>query len=391
MLSGEWLESLYATQVQLFMSKRLVFILLIVAAGCGAVSALFHFGGLRWQRVADSSTDLGNLTNAAKTTTWADAMEKVKGDRGALNGGAIEIPPELKHYSDRHWFLATQVAEVAKYNVESCQDYAELAAMIERGEMVMVPEVTDTYVLYGVGARADDSDFTEFVNEDDKTGDEKVNEQAAAKARAASHERFLRDYPSLEKLAKDFAGRSYDLSNPSDRQALKLNMLRSIRPQALKVLEEVALAYNKKFDWPLPISSLVRPEQYQRSLRRVNRNAVLIDTPPHSTGLAFDIDYRYMSGTEQTFVMAELARMKREGRIEVIRERNANYHVFAFLNGARPSDDLITASLEKAGAPDETETNHAAAKPEKTKAKSSKTKPRSKPAKAGATSRKKRR
>jgi hypothetical protein len=28
----------------------------------------------------------------------------------------------------------------------------------------------------------------------------------------------------------------------------------------------------------------------------VNRNAVLIDTPPHSTGLAFDIDYRYMSG-----------------------------------------------------------------------------------------------
>lgn len=380
---------LYATRVRLYMSKRIVFLLLIVAAGCGAVSALFHFGGLRWQRVAESSSELGNLTNAAKTNTWADAMEKVKGDRGALNGGAIEIPSELKHYSDRHWFLATQVAEVAKYNVESCQDYAELAAMIGRGEMVMVPEVTDTFVLYGVGARADDSDFTEFVNEDDKTGDEKIDEQAKAKAAAASHERFLRDYPALEKLAKDFAGRSYDLSNSSDRQALKLNMLRSIRPQALKILEEVALAYSKKFDRPLPISSLVRPEQYQHSLRRVNRNAVLIDTPPHSTGLAFDIDYRYMSGTEQTFVMGELARMKREGRIEVIRERNANYHVFAFLNGARPSDELITASLEKAGAPDEAETNHAAAKPEKTKAKFSKTK--SKPAKARTASRRKRR
>src|SRR5262249_21711050 len=84
----------------------------------------------------------------------------------------------------------------------------------------------------------------------------------------------------------------------------------------------------------------------QHSLRRVNRNAVMIESPPHSTGLAFDIDYRYMSAPEQTFLMAELARLKNEGRIEAIRERNANYHVFAFLNGTRPSDDLITASLE---------------------------------------------
>jgi len=101
----------------------------------------------------------------------------------------------------------------------------------------------------------------------------------------------------------------------------------------------------------LPVSSLVRPEQYQRALRRVNRNAVLIDTPPHSTGLAFDIDYKYMSAAEQSFVMSELARMKTEGRIEVIRERNANYHVFAFMDGTRPPDDLVTASLEEARGP----------------------------------------
>ena len=82
-----------------------------------------------------------------------------------------------------------------------------------------------------------------------------------------------------------------------------------------------------------------------------------IDTPPHSTGLAFDIDYRYMSAAEQTFLMADLARIKREGRIEVIRERNANYHVFAFVNGTRPSDDLITASLDKA-TEDVKETHH---------------------------------
>ena len=55
-----------------------------------------------------------------------------------------------------------------------------------------------------------------------------------------------------------------------------------------------------------------------------------------------------MSAAEQTFLMSYLARIKREGRIEVFRERNANYHVFAFVNGIRPSDDLITASLDKA-------------------------------------------
>src|ERR1043165_7265271 len=134
-------------------------------------------------------------------------------------------------------------------------------------------------------------------------------------------------------------------------------------------MQEVAVAYHAEFNRPLPVSSLVRPEQYQHQLRRVNRNAVTIDSPPHSTGLAFDIDYRYMSVAEQNFLMRELARMKNEGRIEVIRERNANYHVFSFVNGSRPSDDLIASCLEKAGAPPP-EAHHAVdEKPPKIKAK----------------------
>ena len=166
-----------------------------------------------------------------------------------------------------------------------------------------------------------------------------------------SRQKLLRDNEALQAVAKNLGGRSYNLNDPADRQALKVHMLSSLRPEALKILEEVASAYHRQFDRPLPVSSLVRPEQYQHELRKVNRNAVLIETPPHSTGLAFDIDYRYMSGAEQTFVMNDLARLKREGRIEVIRERNANYHVFAFIDGARPSDDLIAASREAAGAP----------------------------------------
>ena len=126
-----------------------------------------------------------------------------------------------------------------------------------------------------------------------------------------------------------------------------------------RALEEIAKDYRIQYDRPLPVSSLVRPEQYQHTLRRFNRNATTIDTPPHSTGLAFDIDYRYMSVGEQNYLMAALARLKDAGRIEVIRERNANYHVFAFLEGVRPSDDLIAASLEEAGAvPDEAENNN---------------------------------
>jgi len=56
-----------------------------------------------------------------------------------------------------------------------------------------------------------------------------------------------------------------------------------------------------------------------------------------------------MTAAEQVFVMGQLARLESEGRIEVIRERNANYHIFTFIDGRRPSDELITASLEAAG------------------------------------------
>jgi hypothetical protein len=275
--------------------------------------------------------------------------------------------------------------------------------MINRGEMSAVPAVTDDFVLLGVGARTDDGPFTKFVDDqtvplydesqlrDEYTRMESKSAKAPvekgdpkSKAPAQNHgkaqqkpgdngqsksptdqktmltryydspemrQRMFADYESIRSLAQNFRGRSYDLQNPNDRQAMKMVMLSSLRPQALKVLQEVAGDYRKQFDRPLPISSLIRPEQYQHTLRRYNRAATTIDTPPHSTGLAFDIDYRYMSVAEQNFVMADLARLKDAGRIEVLRERNANFHVFTFLDGARPSDDLITASRAEVGAP----------------------------------------
>lgn len=319
------------------MIKRVVLIVLvIVAVGSGAWT-LLHFKNLK--RLREASNQLTRISDAARIDSWSEAVDKVKADRGeAMGSGAgVETPPELRHYSERYWFLATQVAEVARYNIPVCHDYLELAAMIQRGELVSVPGVTENYVLYGVAQRVDDGDFT--------SGDDPN----------ATH-----DYEPLRALAQSFGGRSYNLNDANERLALKGAMLSSLRPAALKILDEVAGAYHQQFNRPLPVSSLVRPEQYQHSLRRVNRNAVLIESPPHSTGLAFDIDYRYMSGPEQAFLMAQLARLKNEGRIEAIRERNANYHVFAFLNGTRPSDELITQSLDDAVPPGR-EAHHAEA------------------------------
>lgn len=304
------------------MIRRAVLAIVIIALVGAGVWAALRYKRLRDAEIpAINALQLGNPNDVA----WAAAVEKVKADRGELatSGPALEVPAELRHYSDRYWFLATQIAEVAKYNLPTCEDYVDLAVMIQRGEMVSVPGVTDTYVLYGVGQRVDDGVFTRV---------DPANT----------------DLQPLQDLAKNFAGRAYNLDDPADRLALKGNMLSSLRPAALKILEEIAASYRREFGRPLPISSLVRPEQYQHALRRVNRNAVLIETPPHSTGLAFDIDYRYMTIAEQNFVMAELARLKNEGRIEAIRERNANFHVFAFLNGTRPSDDLVSASLDEA-------------------------------------------
>ncbi len=402
------------------MGKRVSLLFLVCIAAAAGVWGVRYFRNANRNQFGQPV--LSSLIN--RTPSWAEAVERVKAYRVEAGGGLV-IPPELRHYSDRHWFLATQVAEIDKYNVYTCQDFLDLAAMLQRGEMVPVPWVTETYVLFGVGERADETAFSRYedgrniplyseaqlsdaykqladkrsnleseikslnaqsgkLTKRERTKRSELQKQISAREqelksidedkalldqfykRPSSRQKLFRDYESLQTLAKNFGGRSYNIDNPSDRQALKISMLSSLRPEALKILEAVASTYHRQFGRPLPVSSLVRPEQYQRLLRRVNRNAVLIDTPPHSTGLAFDIDYRYMTAPEQTFVMAELARLKNEQRIEVIRERNANYHVFAFINGTRPSDDLITASLEKAGAPVE-EAHHAPGKSVKVK------------------------
>jgi hypothetical protein len=409
-------------------ARRYILLILASAAFGAAVWAVLHFTARKWHQTANPVA--ANIRSTDEL--WAEGIEKVKADRGEeANKVALVIPPQLQHYEERRWFLATQVAEVHRQNIQSCQDFIDLAAMILRGEMRTVPAATESYVLFGVGAKANPDVFTRYQDDQDiqlysevqlrdryaeievtrarlqqeiadlnsRSSVPKKSKQAKSGAskeiavrqqqlqeldesktlldqfygQPAVREKLFTEYESLKTLARDFGGHSFDIDNPADREALKLSMLRSIRPEAFKVIEELAAHYHSAFDRPLPVSSLVRPEQYQHALRRVNRSATNIDTPPHSTGLAFDIDYRYMSVAEQNFVMNDLAWLKDKGRIEVLRERNANYHVFVFLDGTRPSDALVTASLDEV-APPVKEANHVETKPAKVRSKSQKAK-----------------
>jgi hypothetical protein len=276
--------------------------------------------------------------------------------------------------------------------------------MINSGEMVAVQPVAENYILFGVGGSASKQPFTRFENgksvplfnpeglkqeyaqiaatrltltneiaglkkelaglgkreRSKRTGLQKQINAKETEAKAAVEYKELLDrdysdkarsaalfasYDSLAVVSKKFPGRDFNIEDPSARRDLKVRLLSSMRPEAFQVMEEIAEAYRSKFDRPLPITSLVRPDEYQLQLSKTNPNATRIETPPHSTGLAFDIFYGYMSAAEQVHVMDHLARLKDAGRIEVLRENRDHYHVFAFVDGARPNESAISASL----------------------------------------------
>jgi hypothetical protein len=180
-------------------------------------------------------------------------------------------------------------------------------------------------------------------------------ENAAAGQKAAAGERgaarLFAEYAALSELARDFGGRAYDLRDRESAREFQARLLSFLRPPALAVLEELGTAYQAKFGRPLPATSLVRTEEYQRLLRESgNPNAADVQPPPHTTGLAFDIYYRFMTAAEQEFVMGEIARLEREGRVEALRELRDHYHVFVFPEGHPPDAKKVDKILGKPAA-----------------------------------------
>jgi hypothetical protein len=360
-----------------------------------------------WQREATMPAPAGVPT--PMLDPWKQAALKVEEDRGEAIGkkASVEIPPELKQYKDRKRFLSIQVAAWREGGFETPHDFAALVGMIKRGEFVEVPPLGDDYILYGVGLTASDDPLTHYdkaagksvtlyatdadfesdyaqlkdslAAQEESTKEltkelaqvpkkereqrkvlteeiaEKKRDAAAIRSRMQLLDSFYRkparrkiladEYEELAGFARDFGGRAYDLQDAAARKEFKARLLAYARPAAFEMMKEIARSYHQKFERRMPVTSLVRTDEYQRQLNAVNPNATLIETAPHTTGLAFDIYYHFLTAAEQNFLMTELARLEREGRVEALRELRDHYHVFAFAEGRPPEEKLVREEI----------------------------------------------
>ncbi len=126
--------------------------------------------------------------------------------------------------------------------------------------------------------------------------------RVTGRSRKAVLEAYYRDPAHAEKPFREyqevatFAGENgYTLSDPEDRARLHRDLLSHIRPEARDVMVKIADAHHKQFGRLLPVTSIIRTEIYQQRLGDVNPNATRVEIPPHTTGEAFDISYRYMA------------------------------------------------------------------------------------------------
>lgn len=306
--------------------------------------------------------------------TWAAAVARVEEPRGAAE--RLETPAELMHHTDRRRFLAVQMADTREESYAFPHDQAELAEMIARGELVEVKALGEHHLLYDVGTSLREDplahydvgsgkdvplypDLPAWLAEDERLAalaQGRGSEAAGARERLeflasfygepATRDALFREHAAITALARDFGGIRYDLADPADRTRFQVRLLSFVRPEARDVLLEVARVYHERFDRLLPVTSLVRSQRYQRRLSRVNPNAALVDTAPHTTGMAFDISYKYMGNDEQNLVMETLAEMERSGRVEALRERRNHFHVYAFTRGERPGEPLVASLLD---------------------------------------------
>jgi len=321
----------------------------------------------------------------------------------------VRVPRQLLHYADKRRFLAIQVAGWREQNYELPHDDAGLARLIRKGEYVEVKPVTDDYVLYGVGANATDEPLFHYdarsgreitlyprwdvfddaragrraeieaknaaveatraefrktttktragrrrrtaLNKEVQSGraqvaalQRRIASEAAAYDNYDKRRMLVEEWQVLHDEARDMSPR-YDLDKPGDRRAFRARLLSYIRPEALEMMTDIARQYREQFGRPLAFTSLIRSEHYQRQLGETNSNATKIAVPPHTTGLAFDIFYRYMTADEQHAIMGLIARLESEGRLEALRENRDHFHLFAFAQGRRPDERLIAEAL----------------------------------------------
>jgi pSer/pThr/pTyr-binding forkhead associated (FHA) protein len=260
-----------------------------------------------------TSTDAPQL--AVSVADWekqrAKAMEKRNAQTGLVS---IQIPPELQGS------IRKQLDQFAKMGITRAtlpKDFVSLAQKRMNNELVELPLATEIYYLDNIGTSADSSPFNDFNIITNLKTPLPTNSEG---------------FSILQKLASNYNGQKYDLNVPSDRAQMKRRLLRMFHPDAKAVLEEIAGAYQKKFNRPLKITSLTRSLEYQVDLSRATSNAYRGQTPPHSTGRTFDIAYMQMTAEEQNFIMAKFAELEKAGRVDALHERGQTpcIHTFVF-------------------------------------------------------------
>jgi Family of unknown function (DUF5715) len=392
--------------------RALALIAILSCTGAAAVLVYVWRGGPLPKQVERVRDAIANKV-ARPPNPYAEAVSKIEEDRGEATGrkAEVEVPQELKQYAEPRRFLAVQEAAAREAGLEASHDFAALAASLKTGGLVEAPKLGRGFVLYGVGLAAtgelthydaargrsvplfaDDAALKSYregleaertrlegewkeladrlraLDKKDRQGRTQTGAEQAAKRReiagvadglksladyygtAKARDSLYREHATLAALALDFGGRTYDLSDAASVKEFQARLLCFVRPAALAVMEELGSAYQEKFGRPLPITSLIRTEEYQRTLREAgNANAGDFKSEPHTTGLAFDVYYRFMDAAEQQFVMDAIARLKRDGSVEALRELRDHYHVFAFPEGRRPPETLIEEALKGRG------------------------------------------
>ena len=99
---------------------------------------------------------------------------------------------------------------------------------------------------------------------------------------------------------------------------------RYCRPWTEMFLQDLGQAYYEEFGQPIQVNSAVRTVEYQRKLRRRNRNAAPEEgdtASSHLGGLTVDINKRGLSRAQHKFIEDYLFHLREEGMIEVAEER----------------------------------------------------------------------
>lgn len=263
-----------------------------------------------------------NVSAAFLADRQRKAFEERPGEKGIRPAG-LDVPKEL--FGDGVIKQKAKLREMNSGGYRQPMDFAELAEKRLSRELVEMPMAMQSFYL-DVGGSAQDKPFSSFSFADGIAEIQPGNPK----------------YEILKRLADNFAGQKYDLNNPTDRKQMRMRLLRMFNQRAKPILKELADTYFQRFARPLRVTSLTRSMDYQILLNSNNPNSFKVRgegaLPPHTSGAAFDLARKHMPADEQNFVMAKLAEMEREGKLDALIEYgvNACFHIFIYYDGSPP-------------------------------------------------------